>query len=90
MSGPIRRSQQNNQQQKDTQQDGEILNLSQADLLRGIEALENKVTKLESELSIAKNVNQLLSQELDDLHQYQTRSCLVIDGINPQVNETRN
>ena len=78
MSGPIRRSQQNNQQQKDTQQDGETLNLSQADLLRRIEALENKVTKLESELSIAKNVNQLLSQELDDLHQYQRRSCLVI------------
>ena len=87
MSGPIR-SQQNNQQQKDTQQDGETLNLSQADLLRRIEALENKVTKLESELSIAKNVNQLLSQELDDLHQYQRRSCLVIDGINPQENET--
>ena len=34
MSGPIRRSQQNNQQQKDTQQDGKTLNLSQADLLR--------------------------------------------------------
>ena len=60
MSRPIRRSQQNNQQQKDTQQDRETLNVSQADLLRRIEALENKVTKLESELSIAKNVNQLL------------------------------
>ena len=35
-----------------------------------------------------KNVNQLSSQELDDLHQYQRRSCLVIDGINPQENET--
>ena len=88
MSGPIRRSQQNNQQQKDTQQDGETSSLSQEDLLRRIEALENKVTKLESELSISKNVNQLLSQELDDLHQYQRRSCLVIDGINPQENET--
>ena len=54
MSGPMRRSQQNNQQQKDTQQDRETLNLSQADLLRRIEALENKVTKLEIELSITK------------------------------------
>ena len=48
--------------------------------------LEKKVEMLESTLIIAQNTNTLL--EVDDLHQYQRRTCIVVDGIQPEDNET--
>ena len=41
-----------------------------------------KVERLSGELNVTKRVNALLSQEVDDLQQYQRRSCIIIDGIN--------
>ena len=43
---------------------------------------------LESTLIIAQNTNTLLEKEVDDLHQYQRRACIVVDGIQPEDNET--
>ena len=43
---------------------------------------------LESSLIIAQNTNTLLEKEVDDLHQYQQRACIVLDGIQPEDNET--
>ena len=50
--------------------------------------LEKKVEMLESSLIIAQNTNTLLEKEVDDLHQYQRRACIVVDGIQPEDNET--
>ena len=58
------------------------------DSLKRIESLEDKVAELESELIVSKNVNKLLSQEVDDLHQYQRRVCIILDGITPSEHET--
>ena len=58
------------------------------ELLKRIESLEDKVAELESELIVSKNVNTLLSQEVHDLHQYQRRACIILDGITPNEHET--
>ena len=52
--------------------------------------LEKKVEMLESTLIIAQNTNTLPEKEVDDLHQYQRRACIVVDGIQPEDNETEN
>ena len=44
--------------------------------------------RLQSELVIAKNVNDILTNEIDDLQQCQRRQCLVIDGYQATPNET--
>ena len=38
--------------------------------------------RFSGELNVTKRVNTLLSQEVDDLQQYQRRSCIIIDDIN--------
>ena len=38
--------------------------------------------RLSGELNVTMRVTTLLSQEVDDLQQYQRRSCISIDGIN--------
>ena len=58
------------------------------ELLKRIESLEDKVAELESELIASKNANKLLSQEVDDHHQYQRRECIILDGITPSEHET--
>ena len=50
-------------------------------LLKRTESLKNKVAKLESEIILSKSVNKLLSQEVDDLHQYKRRACFILVGI---------
>ena len=62
-------------------------NINVKELLARIENLEKTVVELKSELSIVKNVNTKLTTELDDLHQYQRRSCVLIEGINADANE---
>ena len=57
------------------------------ELLKRIETLEDKVAELESELIVSKNGNKQLSQEVDDLHQYQRRACIILDGITPSEHE---
>ena len=41
-----------------------------------------------SELVITKNVNNLLTSEVDDLQQYQWRHCIVIDGLQTTPDKT--
>ena len=52
---------------------------TEKELLKRVANLEKIVKKLRSELYITKNVNTLLSNENDDLQQYQKRHCIVID-----------
>ena len=58
------------------------------ELLLHIEKLEKKVERLSGELNVTKRVNTLLSQEVDDLQQYQRRLCIIIDGINHHEGES--
>ena len=44
--------------------------------------------KLQSELYVTKNVNTLLSNEIDDLQQYQRQHCILIDGLRTSPSET--
>ena len=53
-------------------------------------SLEKIVEKLQSELYVTKNVNTLLSSEINDLQQYQRRHCIVINGLCTSPNETSN
>ena len=50
--------------------------------------LEKTVERLQSELLITKNVNDILTNEIDDLQQYQRRQCIAIDGLQAAANET--
>ena len=82
-----KRNQQTNQQR--THQEAAITSrLSLEELLKRIEKLEDKVAELKSELIVTKSVNKLLSQEMGDLHQYQRRACVILDGIAPSGHET--
>lgn len=54
---------------------------TQEQLLKRIERIGDKEPELESELIVLKNVNELLSQEADNLNQYQGRSCIIVDSI---------
>ena len=59
-----------------------------AELSARIANLEKTVERLPSELVITKNVNDILTNEVDDLQQYQQRQCIVIDGLQTTPNET--
>ena len=50
--------------------------------------LEKTVERLQSELVITKNVNDILTNEADDLQQYQWCQCIVIDSLQTTPNET--
>ena len=52
-----------------------------AEFTARIANLEKTVERLQSELVIAKNVNNILTNEVDDLQQYQRRQCIVINGL---------
>ena len=63
-------------------------NSSNLQLLERILALETRIEELESHLEVTKRVNSMLSQEVDDLQQYQRRACIVVDGISTSPEET--
>ena len=46
-----------------------------------VETLENKMVVLESTLEISQNTSGKLSGEVDKLHQYSQRNCLIVSGI---------
>ena len=58
-----------------------------AELTARITNLEKTVEILQSELIITKNVNDILTNEVDDLQQYQRRQCIVIDGLRTAPNK---
>ena len=51
-----------------------------AELTARIANLEKTLERLQIELAITKNVNDILTNQVDDLHQYQRRQCIVING----------
>ena len=59
-----------------------------AELTARIANLEKTVERLPSELVITKNVNDILTNEVDDLQQYQQCQCIVIDGLQTTPNKT--
>ena len=58
------------------------------EVLLRIEKLEKKVERFFGELNVIKRVNTLLSQEVDDLQQCQIISCIIIDDINHDKDES--
>ena len=50
--------------------------------------LEKTVERLQSELAITKNVNDILTNEADDLQQYQQHQRIVINSLQTKPNET--
>ena len=59
-----------------------------AELTARIDNLEKTVERLQSELVITKNVNNVLTNKVDDLQQYQQRQCIRIDSLQTTPNET--
>ena len=57
------------------------------EITAGIANLKKTVERLQSELVITKNVNDILTNEVDDLQQYQWRQCIVIDGLETTPNK---
>ena len=58
-----------------------------AEFTASIANLKKTVERLQSELVITKNVNDILTNEVDDLQQYQQRQCIVIDGLETTPNK---
>ena len=48
--------------------------------------LEGTVSVMEGELAVARNVNTLLSRQLDEASSYSRRSCMIFMG-SPKVRE---
>ena len=57
------------------------------EITAGIANLKKTVERLQSKLVITKNVNDILTNEVDDLQQYQWRQCVVIDGLETTPNK---
>ena len=91
-TSPTKRSQnkrnQQTSQQRTHQESATTSRPTLEELLKRIEKLEDKVAELQSELIVTKNVNKLLSQEVDNLQHYQRRTCVILDGITPSEHET--
>ena len=60
------------------------------EIIKRMVYLEKRVDNLENELVTVRHVNNILSKEVDRLQQYQRRSCIVIDGINTEQEESIN
>ena len=59
------------------------------ELLDRLGRLEGTVSAMEGELAVVKNVNTILSQQLDEVDQYSRRSCMVVTGLRkPEKDET--
>ena len=58
-----------------------------AEFTASIANLKKTVERLQSELVITKNVNDILTNEVDDLQQYQQRQCIIIDGLETTPNK---
>ena len=59
----------------------EVLQGRISSLENKVETLENKVVALESTLEVSQNTSDKLSAEVDNLHQYSRRNCLIVSGI---------
>ena len=59
----------------------EVLQGRISSLENKVETLENKVVVLESTLEVSQNTSDKLSAEVDNMHQYSRRNCLIVSGI---------
>ena len=59
----------------------EVLQGRISSLENKVETLENKVVVLESTLELSQNTSDKLSAEVDNMHQYSRRNCLIALGI---------
>ena len=59
----------------------EVLQGKISSLKNKVETLENKVVVLESTLKVSQNTSDKLSAEVDNLHQYSRRNCIIVSGI---------
>ena len=57
-------------------------------LTNNVYTLNLRIDVLESDLAITKNVSAVLENEVDSLHQYCRRNCIVISGIPPNPKES--
>ena len=59
------------------------------ELLDRLGRLEGTVAAMEGELAVIRNVNMILSQQLDEADQYSRRSCMIVTGLRkPEKDET--
>ena len=57
------------------------------EITASIANLKKTVERLQSQRVITKNVNDILTNEVDDLQQYQRRQCIVIEGLETTPNQ---
>ena len=51
------------------------------ELLDRLGRLEATVSAMEGELAVVRNVNMILSRQLDKAYQYSQRSCMIVTGL---------
>ena len=52
-----------------------------------VDRLKGTVSAMEGELAVVRNVNTLLSRQLDETDSYSRRSCMIITGLRKLVND---
>ena len=61
------------------------------ELLDSLGILKGTVSAMEEKLAVVRNVNTILSQQLDEADQYSQRSCMIVTGLRkPGKDKTKN
>ena len=55
-----------------------------------VDRLEGTVSAMEGELAVVRNVNTLLSRQLDEADSYSRRGCMIVTGLRKPVNDETN
>ena len=80
------------QQQTEDVKESDIIQKQQKiieELLNRLGRLEGTVSAMEGELAVVRNVNTILSQQLDEADQYYRRLCMIVTGLRrPGKDET--
>lgn len=58
-------------------------------LTKRVVSLEKKLNETNETLGVAKHINTILANQVDDVQQYSRRNCLIISGIPPNKDETQ-
>ena len=60
------------------------------ELMERVDRLEGTVSAMEGELAVVRNVNTLLSRQLDEADSYSRRGCMIVTGLRKPVNDETN
>ena len=60
------------------------------ELMERVRRLEGTVSAMEGELAVVRNVNTLLSRQLDETDSNSQRSCMIVTGLRNPKNDKRN